>query len=148
LQQLVEVHEQMGGNVVAVMEVPHEQTNRYGILDIGADDGKLADVKGLVEKPAPGEAPSNLSIIGRYILQPEIFEYLADGQAGAGGEIQLTDSMARMIGGKPFHGLRFEGQRFDCGDKMGYFEANLAFALQRGDLADNVRRILNDYANS
>jgi UTP--glucose-1-phosphate uridylyltransferase len=146
LQQLVEVHERTGGNVVAVMEVPREQTNRYGILDIGADDGKLADIKGLVEKPAPAEAPSNLSIIGRYILQPEIFGYLADGQAGAGGEIQLTDSMARMIGGKPFHGLRFEGQRFDCGDKMGFFEANLAFALQRGDLADDVRRILNDYA--
>jgi len=148
LQQLVEVHERTGGNVVAVVEVPREQTNRYGILDIGADDGKLADIKGLVEKPAPAEAPSNLSIIGRYILQPEIFGHLADGQAGAGGEIQLTDSMARMIGGKPFHGLRFEGQRFDCGDRMGFFEANLAFALQRGDLADDVRRILNDYADS
>ena len=148
LRQLVEVHERTAGNVVAVMEVPREQTNQYGILDIGADDGKLADVSGLVEKPAPDEAPSNLSIIGRYILLPEIFEYLAEGQAGAGGEIQLTDSMARMIGGKPFHGLRFEGRRFDCGNKMGFFEANLAFALQRDDLADDVRRILNDYAGS
>ena len=148
LQQLVEVHEQTGGNVVAVMEVPHEQTNRYGILDTGTDDGKLADIKGLVEKPAPEDAPSNLSIIGRYILQPKIFEHLADERAGAGGEIQLTDSMARLIGGKPFHGLRFEGQRFDCGDRMGFFEANLAFALQRGDLADDVRRILNEYAGS
>ncbi len=148
MQQLVEVHDRTGGNVVAVTDVPREQTNRYGILDIGEEDGGMVEVKGLVEKPAPEDAPSNLSIIGRYILQPEIFEFLAERKAGAGGEIQLTDAMARMIGGKPFHGLRVEGQRFDCGDKLGFFEANLAFALRRDDMAEGVRRILNDYAGS
>lgn len=148
MQQMVEAYGRTGGNVVAVTEVPREQTNRYGILDIGEEDGDMVAVRGLVEKPAPEDAPSNLSIIGRYILQPEIFEFLAERQAGAGGEIQLTDAMARMIGGKPFHGLRVQGQRFDCGDKLGFFEANLAFALQRNDLGEGVRRILNDYAES
>lgn len=148
MQQLVEAHDRTGGNVVAVTEVPREQTNRYGILDIGEEDGDMVAVKGLVEKPAPEDAPSNLSIIGRYILQPEIFDYLAESEAGAGGEIQLTDAMARMIGGKPFHGLRVQGRRFDCGDKLGFFEANLAFALQRDDMSEGIRRILNDYADS
>jgi UTP--glucose-1-phosphate uridylyltransferase len=148
LQQMVEVHDRTGGNVVAVIDVPPEQTNRYGILDIESEDGDLVAVRGMVEKPAPENAPSNLSIVGRYILQPEIFDYLAESKAGAGGEIQLTDAMARLIGGKPFHGLRAEGRRFDCGDKMGFFEANLAFALQRDDLAEDVRRILNDFADS
>jgi len=148
LQQMVEVHDRTGGNVVAVIDVPPEQTNRYGILDIESEDGDMVAVRGMVEKPAPEDAPSNLSIVGRYILQPEIFDYLAESEAGAGGEIQLTDSMARLIGGKPFHGLRVKGRRFDCGDKMGFFEANLAFALQREDLAKDVRRILNDYADS
>jgi UTP--glucose-1-phosphate uridylyltransferase len=148
LQQMVEVHDRTGGNVVAVIDVPPEQTNRYGILDIESEDGDMVAVRGMVEKPAPENAPSNLSIVGRYILQPEIFDYLAESKAGAGGEIQLTDAMARLIGGKPFHGLRAEGRRFDCGDKMGFFEANLAFALQRDDLAEDVRRILNDFADS
>lgn len=148
MQQLVEAYDRTGGNVVAVTEVPREQTNRYGILDIGEEDGDMVAVRGLVEKPAPEDAPSNLSIIGRYILQPEIFEFLAEGKAGAGGEIQLTDAMARMIGGKPFHGLRVQGRRFDCGNKLGFFEANLAFALQRDDMAEDIRRILNDYAGS
>ncbi|MEN8197628.1 MAG: sugar phosphate nucleotidyltransferase, partial [Pseudomonadota bacterium] len=124
------------------------QTNRYGILDIGEEDGDMVAVRGLVEKPAPEDAPSNLSIIGRYILQPEIFGFLAEKKPGAGGEIQLTDAMARMIGGKPFHGLRVQGRRFDCGSKLGFFEANLAFALQRDDMAEDIRRILNDYAGS
>lgn len=148
LKQLVEVHAETGGNVVAVMDVPREQTRRYGILDVESDDGRLASVRGLVEKPAPEVAPSTLSIIGRYILQPEIFEHLGRSEAGAAGEIQLTDSMARMIGGKPFHGLRFEGRRFDCGDKLGFFEANIAFALQRDDLADGVRGIIGRYAGA
>lgn len=148
LKQLVEVHAETGGNVVAVMDVPREQTRRYGILDVESDDGRLASVRGLVEKPAPETAPSTLSIIGRYILQPEIFEHLGRSEAGAAGEIQLTDSMARMIGGKPFHGLRFEGRRFDCGDKLGFFEANIAFALQRDDLAEGVRGIIGRYAGA
>jgi UTP--glucose-1-phosphate uridylyltransferase len=145
LKQMVDVHEQTGGSVVAVMDVPREHTNRYGILEIGADDGKLVEITGLVEKPDPEEAPSTLSIIGRYILLPEIFAELDRHEKGAGGEIQLTDAMARMIGAAPFDGLRFEGRRFDCGDKAGFLEANIAFALARDDLADSVRKILAEY---
>jgi len=148
LRQLLDVHEETGGNVVAVMDVPRAHTSRYGILDIASDDGRLASVRGLVEKPKPEVAPSTLSIIGRYILLPEVFDHLGRAQAGAGGEIQLTDAMARMIGGAPFHGLRFEGRRFDCGDKLGFFEANVAFALERGDLAEGVQRILAQYSQS
>lgn len=146
LRQLAEAHAETGGNVVAVMDVPADQTGRYGILDVEADDGRLASVRGLVEKPAPEAAPSTLSIIGRYILLPEIFDYLDGAESGTGGEIQLTDSMARMIGEAPFHGLRFEGRRFDCGDKLGFFEANVAFALERDDLADGVLDVLRRYA--
>ena len=148
LAQLVEAHEKTGGNIVAVEDVPREQTNRYGILDVESDDAKLVSVRGLVEKPAPADAPSTLSIIGRYILLPEVFDHLAESTAGSDGEIQLTDSMARMIGNAPFHGLRFEGQRFDCGDKLGFFEANVAYALERPELADGVRAILAKYLQS
>ncbi len=139
LRQLVDAHAEVGGNLVAVMDVPREHTDRYGILDVASDDGRLAAIKGLVEKPAPEAAPSTLSIIGRYVLQPEIFSHLDRQERGAGGEIQLTDAMARMIGAGPFHGLRFEGTRYDCGDKVGYLEANIAFALRREDMADAVR---------
>ena len=117
-------------------------TARYGILDVAADDGTLAAVRGLVEKPAPEAAPSTLSIVGRYILQPEVFDALERGERGAGGEIQLTDAMARLIGRQPFHGRRFEGRRFDCGDKAGFVAANVAFALARPDLAGAVRDML------
>ncbi|MCP1335239.1 UTP--glucose-1-phosphate uridylyltransferase GalU [Futiania mangrovi] len=142
LAQMVEVYEETGGNVVAVMDVPREHTRRYGILDVAHDDGRLASVRGLVEKPAPEEAPSTLSIIGRYILMPEVFEQLDRQQTGAGGEIQLTDAMATLLGRQPFHGLRFEGTRFDCGDKAGFVQAQIAFALQRPDIAPAVRSYL------
>jgi UTP--glucose-1-phosphate uridylyltransferase len=145
LQQLAEAYYQTGGNVVGVTEVPRDQTNRYGILKIGKDDGRLVDVTGLVEKPAPKDAPSNLSIIGRYILMPEVIKYLALMERGAGNEVQLTDGMARLIGEQPFHGLRYEGRRFDCGDKIGFLEAQIAFALKRPDLADAVRAFLKNY---
>ncbi len=145
LAQLIDVFTQTGGNVVAVMDVPREHTDRYGILDVAADDGTLAEIKGLVEKPAPKDAPSTLSIIGRYVLLPEIFAELDRQERGAGNEIQLTDAMARRIGRAPFHGLRFDGRRFDCGDKAGFLEANLAFALAREDLAGQVREFLGDY---
>jgi UTP--glucose-1-phosphate uridylyltransferase len=145
LRQMIEVYAELGGNVVAVMDVPREHTRRYGILDIAADDGRIARVKGLVEKPEPSRAPSTLSIIGRYLLQPSIFDELEKQERGAGNEIQLTDAMARLIQHYPFHGLRFEGRRFDCGDKAGFFEANLAFALARDDLKDQIRTILRDY---
>ena len=145
LAQLAQAYRDTGGNVVAVTEVPREHTNRYGILDIGADDGRLVEVKGLVEKPAPEDAPSNLSIIGRYVLMPEVIGHLAKMERGAGNEVQLTDGMAKLIGNQPFHGLRYEGRRFDCGDKVGFLEAQIAFALKRPDLAEAVRGFLRNY---
>ena len=145
LGQLLDVYAETGGNVVAVVDVPREETRRYGILDIETDDGRLASVKGLVEKPEPERAPSTLSIIGGYVLQPEVFDFLAERRAGAGGEIQLTDALASLLGRQPFHGLRFEGRRFDCGSKSGFLHAGLAFALARDDLHDEVMAILDEY---
>jgi len=147
LKQVMDAYTEVGGNLAAVMDVPREQTDRYGILDVIEDDGRLARARGLVEKPAPADAPSTLSIIGRYILEPAVFDELNRQETGAGGEIQLTDAMARTIGQVPFHGLRFEGQRFDCGNKAGYLEANLAYALQRDDLRAETREILKRYAD-
>lgn len=147
VKQLVDAYNQTGGNVVAVTEVPREQTNRYGILDIGKDDGRLVEVKGLVEKPKPEDAPSNLSIIGRYVLTPDVMTHLAKLEKGAGGEVQLTDAMAKTIGHVPFHGLRYEGERFDCGNKIGFLEAQIAFSLERPDLADEVRTFLKKYTS-
>ena len=148
LQQLADVYHVTGGNVLAVSEVPHEHTNRYGILKIGAVEGNRVEVEGLVEKPAPKDAPSNLSVIGRYILLPEVMEYLNMMERGAGNEVQLTDAMAKMIGHTPFHGLKFEGKRFDCGDKIGFLEAQIAFALARPDLGPAVREFLKNYVNA
>jgi UTP--glucose-1-phosphate uridylyltransferase len=145
LKQMVAAHVETGGNIVAVEEVAKEHTNRYGVLDPADDDGRLVDVKGLVEKPEPARAPSRLAVIGRYILLPEVFEHLALQQRGAGGEIQLTDAMAKMIGHSPFHGLRFGGRRFDCGSRLGYLEAIVACALERDDLDAGVLRILERY---
>lgn len=147
LRQLIDVHKETGGNVVAVEEVPAEHTDRYGVLDIESDDGRLAMACGLVEKPEPSDAPSQLAIIGRYVLMPAVFEHLSKFERGAGGEIQLTDAMAKMIGQIPFHGLRFEGRRFDCGDKIGYFEANVAFALGRDELRDDIAGVLKQYVD-
>jgi UTP--glucose-1-phosphate uridylyltransferase len=145
MKQLADAHARTGGNVVAVVEVPREQTNRYGILKTGAVDGRLVEVTGLVEKPPPAEAPSTLSIIGRYVLMPEVIGHLSRHERGAGNEIQLTDGMAKLIGHQPFHGLRYEGKRFDCGNKVGYLEAQIAFALKRPDLGDAVRAFLKHY---
>ncbi len=142
LKQLMAVHEEHGGNVLATMEIATENAPRYGIIDPGADDGRLVEVRGLVEKPAPEDAPSNLAVIGRYILQPEVFIYLDEARSGAGGEIQLTDSLIDLIGKAPFHALRIEGTRFDCGDKVGFLQANIAFALKRDDLRDGLTEYL------
>ncbi len=142
LRQMIDVYENIGGNLVAVTDVPRDQTNRYGILDVESDDGKLVKIKGLVEKPEPSKSPSTLSIIGRYILQPEIFSELENRRAGAGGEIQLTDSMACLIGQQPFHGLRYQGKRYDCGDKVGFIAANVAFALAHEEMGDEVRKVI------
>jgi UTP--glucose-1-phosphate uridylyltransferase len=148
LGQMAEAQQQTGGNMVAVMDVPRAQTARYGILDVVGDDGRLAEARGLIEKPKPAEAPSTLSIIGRYILQPEVFAELDRQEKGAGGEIQLTDAMARTIGSVPFHGLRFAGTRFDCGSKTGFLEANIAFALERPDLRPEMAGILRRYSGA
>lgn len=148
LKQMVEEYDRVGGNLVAVMDVPREHTNRYGVLAIGRQDGRLVEVRGLVEKPKPEEAPSTLSIIGRYILQPEVFDLIADQAPGAGGEVQLTDALARMIGRGPFHGYRFEGRRFDCGDKAGFVEATLAYALRHEVIGGRVRDMLREYARA
>jgi len=144
MKQMISAYEEVGGNIVAVEDVPCGQTDRYGILDVADDNGRLARAKGLVEKPSPDEAPSTLSIIGRYILQPEVFNHLDKHESGAGGEIQLTDAMAKTVESIPFHGFRFEGQRFDCGTKLGFVIANVAFAAARSDLRDDIHDMLRD----
>ncbi|MBS7809685.1 UTP--glucose-1-phosphate uridylyltransferase GalU [Roseococcus pinisoli] len=144
-KQLADAYRETGGNVVAIEEVPRERVNRYGVLDVEKDMGHLVSVKGLVEKPPIDKAPSNLTIIGRYVLMPEVIGHLAKMEKGAGGEVQLTDGMAKLIGHQPFHGVRYEGRRFDCGDKVGFLEAQIAFALNRPDLAPQVREFLANY---
>ena len=146
LKQMIDRQQQAGGNMLAVMDVRPEHTSRYGILDPGADDGTLVEVRGMVEKPDPAKAPSTAAVIGRYVLQPEVFDRLSNHETGAGGEIQLTDAMARMIGSAPFNGYRFEGTRFDCGDKVGFLHANLAFAMARPDMAAEVGAIIRSVA--
>ena len=139
LKQMVEAYERTGGNIICAQEVPDDRTHLYGVITPGARDGSLTEVKGLVEKPKPGTSPSNLAVIGRYILQPEVMGVLARQEKGAGGEIQLTDAMASMIGQQPFHGLTFRGTRYDCGDKAGYIHANMALAAQHGEIGAAVR---------
>jgi UTP--glucose-1-phosphate uridylyltransferase len=137
--QMVAAYEKVGGNLVGALEVPDSETDKYGIISPGARDGRLTEVTALVEKPKQGSAPSNLMIPGRYILQPEVMRILEKQEAGAGGEIQLTDAMAQLIGRQPFHGFTFDGARYDCGDKAGWIEANLALALARADIGPAVR---------
>lgn len=144
LADLIAVHEETGGNVVSVMDVPRAETGRYGILDPGEEQGRVVEVRGLVEKPAPEDAPSTLSIIGRYVLLPDVFRHLDRQKKGAGGEIQLTDALAAMLGDRPFHGVRIAGRRFDCGNKAGFIEANVAFALARDDLRDKVAAFVRE----
>ena len=141
MAQMVAEYEKVGGNLLSVLEVPHEQVSSYGVIDPGERQGKLTAVKGLVEKPKVEAAPSNLIISGRYILQPEVMRVLEHQGKGAGGEIQLTDAMAQMIGQQAFHAVTFDGSRYDCGSKVGYIEANLAVALSRPDMADEVRAV-------
>jgi UTP--glucose-1-phosphate uridylyltransferase len=142
--QMVEAYNKVGGNIVCVQEVPRERTASYGVITPGTADGRLTEVKGLVEKPRPEDAPSNLAVVGRYILQPEIMRILDSKETGAGGEIQLTDAMAKLIGEQPFHGLTFDGERHDCGDKVGFVIANIALALKRDDVAPAVRAFIAD----
>jgi UTP--glucose-1-phosphate uridylyltransferase len=142
LKQMVDAYASVGGNVIAVEQVPHDRTSSYGIVTPGTVNGALTEVMGLVEKPRPEVAPSNLAVIGRYILQPEVMGVLGAHRRGAGGEIQLTDAMAELIGKQPFHGFTFEGVRHDCGDKAGHIIANIALALDREDVGPAVRAYL------
>ncbi|MGE7205506.1 UTP--glucose-1-phosphate uridylyltransferase GalU [Sphingomonas sp. NPDC019816] len=138
MKQMVEAYDQVGGNVIGALEVPDSETDKYGIISPGKQDGRLTEVTALVEKPK-GKAPSNLMIPGRYILQPEVMQILDAQEPGAGGEIQLTDAMAKLIGRQPFHGFTFDGQRYDCGDKAGWLTANLALGVARDDIGPAVR---------
>jgi UTP--glucose-1-phosphate uridylyltransferase len=146
LKQMVDAHEKVGGNMIAVMDVPREHTSRYGILTPGHEDGRLVEVKGMVEKPEPARAASTLAIIGRYILQPKVFPLLARHKRGAGNEIQLTDALEAMVGDGPFNGYRFEGTRFDCGDKAGFIEANIAYALRHPEIGPKIAAALGRLA--
>lgn len=145
LQQMTEAYAKTGGCMVAAMEVAPEKTSSYGILDTPTPAGPLLPIRAMVEKPKPGTAPSNMAVIGRYILTPKVLENLNDMQTGAGGEIQLTDAIAREIeAGSPVNGLKFDGQRFDCGSKSGFLQATVAFALSRPDLRDEFSDYLHD----
>jgi len=144
LRQMVGTYEAKGGNVVAVLEVPEDQTHKYGIVDPGASEGAVTEIRRMIEKPAAGSAPSRLAIVGRYILQPDIFDLLDKGERGAGGEIQLTDAMAKLVGVQPFHAQTFDGDRHDCGDNAGFIQANIALALERPEIADSVRAFIRN----
>ena len=144
LQQMVEAYEQTGGNMVAAMEVPPEKASAYGVLDIGEDMGSIVKAKGMVEKPKAEEAPSNLAVIGRYILSPKVMTNLNKMKHGAGGEIQLTDAIAEEVANGEVYGFRFRGQRYDCGSKAGFLQATVAFGLARPDLRDEFNAYLHD----
>jgi UTP--glucose-1-phosphate uridylyltransferase len=139
LRQMVDAYNRVGGNIVCAEEVAPEKTASYGIVTPGTSDGTLTEVRGLVEKPAPDVAPSRLGVIGRYILQPEVMGVLDAQEPGAGGEIQLTDAMAKLIGRQPFHAVKVDAVRHDCGDRAGYVRATIALALGRDDLREVVR---------
>ncbi|TVR11323.1 MAG: UTP--glucose-1-phosphate uridylyltransferase [Salinarimonadaceae bacterium] len=147
MSQMLEAHERHGGNIIAVEEVPPEETHKYGVVAIGRDFGRSFEIAGMVEKPPQGEAPSNFIISGRYILEPAIFDILSDQESGAGGEIQLTDAMKRLAAERPFFGMRYEGVTYDTGSKLGFLVANLAYGLEDPDLGPQLRaeigRILN-----
>jgi UTP--glucose-1-phosphate uridylyltransferase len=143
LKQMVEAYARVGGNVIGALEVADTETDKYGIISPGVRvDDRTVEVSALVEKPAKGTAPSNLMIPGRYILQPEVMRILEGQEKGAGGEIQLTDAMAQLIGKQPFHGFTFDGERYDCGDKAGYICANVALSLARNDIGPAVRSFI------
>lgn len=142
LKQAVEAYNGVGGNIIVVEPVPHDQTHKYGVVSLEAQHGRLNKMTGMVEKPAKGTAPSNLIVSGRYILQPEVFDLLSTQECGAGGEIQLTDSMFRLMGTQDFHALEYLGVTYDCGDKIGLLRANVALALKRPDLGEAVNAAL------
>ncbi|WP_430386972.1 UTP--glucose-1-phosphate uridylyltransferase GalU [Blastomonas fulva] len=144
MKQMADAYASLGGNLISVLEVPREAVSSYGVIAPGKQDGAITEVTGLVEKPRVEDAPSNLIISGRYILQPEVMQTLKTQEKGAGGEIQLTDAMARMIGTQPFHAVTFAGKRYDCGSKAGYVQANIAVALEREDIGAEIRAFALD----
>jgi UTP--glucose-1-phosphate uridylyltransferase len=144
LSQMVDVYNQTGGNIISLEAVPESEINKYGIIDPGEKQNGAIEVKGLVEKPEPKDAPSSLSVTGRYILQPEVFDHLDKFERGAGNEIQLTDAMAKLIGKQPFHGLEFTGKSYDCGSRLGFIEANIAYAMDDKEIGKDVRYILQN----
>ena len=145
LSQMLAKFEEVQASIVAVEEIHPDQTDKYGIIDVDAGDDDLLKIKGMVEKPPPEKAPSNLAIIGRYILMPEIYEQLGRKERGAGGEIQITDALAKLLGDQPIYGYRFKGQRFDCGSKAGFQMANLAYALDRPDIRETLLPFIAEY---
>jgi UTP--glucose-1-phosphate uridylyltransferase len=148
LKQMMDVYELSGGNVIAVEEVPWEQVDRYGVVKVGARNGQAFRIDGMVEKPRRKEAPSNLIISGRYILQPEVFVEIEKQEPGSGGEIQVTDAMIRLMDKQPFWGLKFEGTTYDCGDKLGFLSANVAYGLEREDLGPAFKAALKRIISS
>jgi UTP--glucose-1-phosphate uridylyltransferase len=145
LVQAVQTYEKVGGNIIVVEPAPEGEVHKYGIVALSDRDGRVGKMTGMVEKPAPGTEPSNLFISGRYILQPEIFAALAAHEKGAGGEIQLTDAMVKLMGSQAFHALEYDGTTYDCGDKLGLLRANIAFALNRPELAEAARELLRTF---
>ena len=147
LKQILDIYADVGGHVVAVEDVSRDKTNKYGILDVTKDMGNLVRARGLVEKPLPENAPSTLAIIGRYVLDPMVFEVLGNHKRGTGDEIQLTDALNSMIQKLPLHGLRFEGLRYDCGSQIGFVEANVAFALAHTEISESIKPLLRKLLN-
>jgi len=145
LVQAVQTYDKVGGNIIVVEPAPEGEAHKYGIVALSERDGRVGKMTGMVEKPAPGTEPSNLFISGRYILQPEIFAALAAHEKGAGGEIQLTDAMVKLMGSQDFHALEYDGTTYDCGDKLGLLRANIAFALNRPELAEGARALLRSF---
>ncbi|RDI57132.1 UTP--glucose-1-phosphate uridylyltransferase GalU [Microvirga subterranea] len=145
MEQMIAAYEKHGGNIIAVEEVPEDQTHQYGIVSVGQEFGQTFEITGMVEKPPKGTAPSNYIISGRYILQPEIFDLLSNQQRGAGNEIQLTDSMIRLMKGQKFYGMKYEGRTYDTGSKVGFLMANVAYALEREDLGPAFRQELEAF---
>jgi UTP--glucose-1-phosphate uridylyltransferase len=143
LKQMVAAYDELGGNILLTEEVPKERTASYGVITPGESSGRTVEVKGLVEKPQPKDAPSNLAVIGRYILQPELLQVLDAQEPGAGGEVQLTDAMAQLIGRQPFHAVTVDAVRHDCGDKAGFVLANLGLGLADAEVAPKIRDFLN-----
>lgn len=146
LKQMIDVYQETGGNLIAVEDVPLEETNKYGIVEPGEVNGAAIEVKGLVEKPEAADAPSTMSVIGRYILQPEVFDHLSAFETGAGGEIQLTDALDKLIATQSFNAMRFDGKTHDSGSRLGFITANLAYGLDDPEIGPQLQELIKEYS--